>query len=76
MEAKDDLTSSRDRCESECRDCERIVLRAYGELRRAGYSDRQAFQSAMHVLELRHPGHGRDYYRIRAARMIDPRYAA
>jgi hypothetical protein len=62
--------------EDACTECERIVLRVYCELRRAGYDDRRAFQSAMHVLELRHPGHERDYYRARADHMIAPERVA
>jgi hypothetical protein len=56
--------------EEACSECGRIVARVYGELRRAGYNDAGAFRSAMHVLELRHPGHGADYYRRRTAAMI------
>jgi len=62
--------------EEACTECERIVLRTYCELRRAGYDDRAAFDSAMHVLQLRHPGHGPAYYRERTARMISPQRAA
>lgn len=58
--------------EDSCTECERIVLRVYCELRRAGYAERQAFDSAMHVLELRHPGHSYDYYRARTSGMISP----
>ena len=62
--------------EDACTECERIVLRVYCELKRAGYAERQAFDSAMHVLELRHPGHSRAYYKTRTSTMIAPEQAA
>jgi hypothetical protein len=57
--------------EDHCTACEDIVVRVYDELRQSGYGDRDAFQSAIHVLKLRHPGHDADYYRERASRWID-----
>jgi hypothetical protein len=54
----------------ECHECERIVVRTYRELRAADYSDRDAFISAVRVLELRHPGHERSYYFRRVARAL------
>jgi len=62
--------------EEACTECERIVGRVYSELRRAGYGERPAFQSAMHVLALRHPGHEREYYQRRARAIIAPEHAA
>jgi hypothetical protein len=60
------------RCAQEpCTECRDIVVRVYDELRRAGSGDRSAFQSALHVLKLRHPGHGPTYYRDKAAHWID-----
>jgi hypothetical protein len=60
------------RCADEnCTDCRSIVERVYNELRRSGENDRAAFEAALHVLKLRHPGHGADYYRERAAAWID-----
>jgi hypothetical protein len=47
------------------------LLRTYKELRAAGYDDRNAFQAAIHVLTLRHPGHERDYYSGLAAQWIE-----
>lgn len=58
-------------CEKDdCKDCERAVVRAYRELRASDYSDRDAFISAVRVLELRHPGHSRYYYFLRVARAL------
>jgi hypothetical protein len=51
--------------------CRGILLRTYKELRAAGYDDRNAFQAAIHVLTLRHPGHERDYYSGLAAQWIE-----
>ena len=48
--------SERDSCDVEdCDECARVVVRTYRELRNADYSDRDAFISAVRVLELRHP---------------------
>jgi hypothetical protein len=59
------------RCEDRaCTECEGIVARAYHELRDTGYSDRDAFLSAVRVLELRHPGHERYYYFRRVAQWL------
>ena len=58
-------------CFSEtCIDCEAIVTRAYRELRKKGDDDRSAFLSAVHVLELRHPGHDRRQYFLWVARWL------
>jgi hypothetical protein len=53
-----------------CEECERAVVRTYRELRMADYSDRDAFMSAVHVLELRHPGHDRLFYFKSVARAL------
>jgi len=47
--------------QDECTECRGILLRVYRELREAGYSDSKAFQSAVRVMELRHPGRERGY---------------
>ncbi len=57
--------------EEHCTECRDIVVRVYRELRRSGEADRAAFKSALHVLELRHPGRGAAYYREKAAHWID-----
>ena len=62
-----------------CSECHSIVANVYNELRRLGHGDRAAFASAVHVLELRHPGHNRDHYIDLAAKWIaaerlDPAY--
>ena len=49
---------------------DKIVSRAYRELRDKGCSDREAFLSAVRVLELRHPGHERYYYFSRLANWL------
>jgi hypothetical protein len=54
----------------DCEECERIIVRTYRELRASDYSDRDAFISAVRVLELRHPGHARSYYFRRVARAL------
>ena len=54
----------------DCEECEGVVVRTYRELRAADYSDRDAFISAVRVLELRHPGHERSYYFRRVARAL------
>lgn len=48
-------------------------MRAYRELRRKGESDRSAFISAVHILQLRHPGHDRGEYFLRVARWLGNR---
>ena len=53
-----------------CTECQGIVLSVYGELRRLGRGDRDAFASAIRVLELRHPGHDRGHYIDLAAKWI------
>jgi hypothetical protein len=63
--------SERVHCDEEaCVECARIIVRAYRELRRADYSDRDAFISAVRVLELRHPGHDRWFYFRNVARAL------
>ena len=63
--------SNRVRCEDvSCTESEGIVARTYRELRDTGYSDRDAFLSAVRVLELRHPGHDRSYYFLRIAQWL------
>ena len=63
--------SERIPCDPEgCQECARIIVRAYRELRNADYSDRDAFISAVHVLELRHPGHDRWFYFRNVARAL------
>lgn len=59
--------------EIECLKCAEVVSRTYRELRVKGYDDRDAFLSAVNVLELRHPGHDRYYYFRCAARLIGAR---
>jgi hypothetical protein len=54
----------------DCDECARIVVRTYRELRNADYSDRDAFISAVRVLELRHPGHDRWFYFRNVARAL------
>jgi hypothetical protein len=63
--------SERNSCDvDDCDECARIVVRAYRELRNADYSDRDAFISAVRVLELRHPGHDRWFYFRNVARAL------
>jgi hypothetical protein len=62
--------SGRDTCDLGCDECARIVVRTYRELRQADYSDRDAFISAVRVLELRHPGHDRGLYFRSVARAL------
>jgi hypothetical protein len=58
-------------CDNEsCDECASVVVRAYRELRKANYSDRDAFMSAVRVLELRHPGHNRWFYFRSVARAL------
>lgn len=58
-------------CKEEvCTDCKAIVRRAYRELLENGDSDRDAYLSAVRVLELRHPGHDRSYYFLRVAQWL------
>lgn len=57
----------------ECSDCEAVVTRAYRELRSKGESDRSAFLSAVHILQLRHPGHDRADYFLCLARWLGNR---
>jgi len=54
----------------DCEECEGAVVRTYRELRVADYSDRDAFISAVRVLERCHPGHTRSYYFQRVARAL------
>lgn len=58
-------------CENEgCEECAAVVVRTYHELRKVDYSDRDAFMSAVRVLELRHPGHDRWFYFRNVARAL------
>ena len=58
-------------CDQEgCLECAGIIVRTYRELRKADYTDRDAFISAVHVLELRHPGHDRLFYFQNVARAL------
>lgn len=54
-----------------CTECRGILVRTYRELRGTGYGDEKAFLAAVHVLELRHPGHTRDYYARLTAQWIE-----
>ena len=56
--------------EEDCVECARIVVRTYHELRRANYSDRDAFISVVRVMELRHPGRDRWFYFRNVARAL------
>jgi len=56
--------------EGYCGECGDVIARAYSELRDKGYSDRDAFMSAVKLLELRHPGHERYYYFRCAAQLL------
>ena len=56
--------------EEDCVECASIVVRTYHELRRANYSDRDAFISAVRVMELRHPGRDRWFYFRNVARAL------
>jgi hypothetical protein len=51
-------------------ECEGIVVRACHELRDTGHTDRDAFVSAVRVLELRHPGRDKYYYFRRIAHWL------
>lgn len=53
-----------------CIECREIVTRAYRELRSRGSSDREAFLSAVRVLEIRHPGEDRNSYFLRVAQWL------
>jgi hypothetical protein len=50
--------------------CEAVVLRTYRDLRDKGCTDRDAFLSTVRVLELRHPGHDRNYYFLQIANWL------
>ena len=66
-----DIMRRKAQCAEEtCTECSTIVVRAYRELRSGGYGDRAAFDSALRVLKLRHPGHDEAYYRSRTAEWI------
>ena len=56
--------------EEDCEECARVVVRTYRELRMADHSDRDAFISAVRVLELRHPGHDQWFYFRNVARAL------
>jgi hypothetical protein len=45
-------------------ECRGIVTRVYEGLRLSGHSDRDAFASAVRVLELRHPGQRPDRKKV------------
>jgi len=63
--------SERNSCDVEdCDECARIVVRTYRELRNADYTDREAFISAVRVMELRHPGRDRWFYFRNVARAL------
>jgi len=53
-----------------CTECRGIITRVYEDLRLSGYGDRDAFASAVRVLELRHPGHDKEHYVGLAAEWI------
>ncbi len=54
----------------DCTECESTVTRAYRELRSKGWSDRDAFLSAVRMLELRHPGQERNVYLLKLAQWL------
>jgi len=54
----------------DCAECADIVTRTYSELRARGYTDKEAFLSAVRVLELRHPGSNRYEYFRRVASLL------
>ena len=56
--------------EEDCEQCATVVVRTYRELRMASYSDRDAFMSAVRVLQLRHPGHDQWFYFRNVARAL------
>ncbi len=56
--------------EDVCTECRAICVRVYRELRGAGIHDEKAFDAATRVLELRHPGRLREFYRGLAAEWI------
>jgi hypothetical protein len=56
--------------EVSCTECEGVISRTYRELMNRGYSDRDAFFSAVRVLELRHPGRHRDHYFLQVAQWL------
>jgi len=59
-------------CDEEpCTECRGILLRTYTELRASGCGDEHAFDAAVRVLALRHPGHDHGYYAGRAAEWIE-----
>ena len=63
--------SAKLRCiDEECTECAAIVTRAYRELRVLGRTDREAFLSAVRVLEIRHPGEERGTYFLKVAHWL------
>ena len=61
----------RGRCfDEDCTECEGIVTRAYHELRGKGCSDRDAFLSAVRVLQLRHPGDDQLHYFLQVGKWL------
>ena len=53
-----------------CSECGDVIARTYRELLSNGYSDRDAFIFCVNMLELRHPGHERNYYFSCAAKLL------
>jgi hypothetical protein len=56
--------------EKGCTECERVIVRTYGELREEKCSDGDALNFCADLLELRHPGHGWYYYFCCTARLL------
>ena len=60
--------------EKDCTKCRDLIVRIYGDWRKNGESDRDAFLSSADVLGLYHPGHERyDYFRCVARLLSDKR---
>jgi len=57
-------------CSDVCTECRGIITRVYEDLRLAGHGDRDAFASAVRVLELRHPGQDKEHYLSLAAEWL------
>ncbi len=53
-----------------CGECGYIVARTCFELCNQGYGDSDAFASCADLLELRRPGHERDYYFLCTAQLL------
>ena len=56
--------------EKGCTECERVIVRTYGELREEKCSDGDALNFCADLLELRHPGHCWYYYPCCTARLL------